>query len=74
MKMQMARKTALLDYTKCAPGECIDGVCAAARVCPARLLKQEEPYFVPMAEPSYCRACGDCVRACPMKAIKIVSL
>lgn len=72
--VQMTRKTALLDYTKCAPGECDDGICVAAQACPSKLLKQEEPYFVPMTEPSYCRACGDCVRACPMKAIEIVSL
>jgi translation initiation factor RLI1 len=72
--MQMTRKTALLDYTKCVPGECPGGVCAAVQICPSRLLKQEEPYFVPMTEPSFCRACGECVRACPMKAIEIVSL
>lgn len=70
----MGRKTALLDYTKCAPGECDGGVCAAAQACPSRLLRQEEPYSVPMAEPSFCRACGECVRACPRKAIEIVSL
>jgi translation initiation factor RLI1 len=72
--IHMARKAALLDYNKCVPGECDGGVCAAAQACPSRLLKQEEPYVVPMTEPSFCRTCGDCVRACPMQAIKIVSL
>lgn len=72
--MPMGRKTALLDYTKCVPGECEEGICTAAQVCPAKLLRQEESYLVPMTEPSFCRACGECVRACPMKAIEIVSL
>jgi translation initiation factor RLI1 len=71
--MHMARKAALLDYNKCVPGNCDGGVCAATQACPSRLLKQEEPSAVPITEPSFCRACGDCVRACPMQAIRIVS-
>ena len=72
--LSMRRKTALLDYTKCTPGECEGGVCVAALACPSKLLKQEKPYAMPMTEPSFCRACGECVRACPLKAIEIVSL
>ena len=71
--MHMARKLALLDYHKCRPGTCEDGICAAAQVCPSKLLLQEVPYTVPVPEPSACRACGDCVRACPQKAIRLVS-
>ena len=72
--MHMARKTALLDYTKCYPAECNGRVCKAVEVCPSKLLKQEEPEFAPMTEPYSCRACGDCAKACPMDAIKIVSM
>ena len=72
--MRMARKTALLDYNRCSPGECAGGICEAAQACLSRLLRQEEPYLVPMAEPSFCRACGDCIRACPQQAIQMVSI
>ena len=70
----MSRKVALIDFQKCAPGNCENGICAAALACPSRLLKQEEAYSVPMTEPFACRACGDCTRACPLKAIQIVSM
>jgi translation initiation factor RLI1 len=72
--MHIARKLALLDYNKCRPGECEDGICAAAQVCPSKLFRQAAPYTVPEPEPTACRACGDCTRACPQKAIQIVSL
>ncbi len=71
--MNIARKLALVDYGACRPGNCPDGVCAAALACPSRLLRQEAPHTPPLPEPSACRACGDCVRACPLKAISIVS-
>ena len=72
--MYMTRKIALVDYNKCCPDECQDGACQAAMVCPAKLLHQEKNHTVPMTEPSYCRACGDCVRACPLKAIQLVGM
>jgi translation initiation factor RLI1 len=71
--MYAKRKMALLDFNRCRPESCEGGVCAAAQVCPSRLMKQEEPYTPPMPEPFACRACGDCARACPQKAITIVS-
>jgi translation initiation factor RLI1 len=69
----MLKKMALLDFNKCRPGECDGGVCAAARACPSGLLKQEAPFTIPQPEPYACRACGECVRACPQKAIRIIS-
>jgi len=70
--MQMTKKMALLDFAKCRPESCDGGVCAAAQACPSRLMKQEAPYEAPMPEPFACRACGDCVRACPQQAIRII--
>ena len=67
----MPGKMALVDYSKCRPEECDSGICAAAQVCTRKLLAQESPYDVPMPNPSLCRGCGDCVRACPLKAIEI---
>ncbi len=68
----MPRKMALVVYDKCHPEQCDSGVCAAAMACTRKLLWQEAPHQIPIPNPAYCRACGDCVRACPAKAITIV--
>lgn len=66
-------KRALIIFDKCEPGKCsAEGVCAAAKACPRKLLKQEKPGEIPVPDPSLCQACGDCARACPLKAIIIV--
>jgi translation initiation factor RLI1 len=70
----MSKKVALVDFHRCRPEACERGVCLAALACPSHLLKQEEPFAIPMTEPFACRACGDCTRACPYQAIKIVSM
>ena len=70
----MAEKMALVDFPKCHPEQCQDGVYLAAEACPRKLIKQEHPGEIPMTNPSLCQACGDCVRACPMKAIRIVTM
>ena len=72
--MPMAIKTALLDFNKCHPERCPEGVCPAVALCPSKLLRQEAPFSIPMPEPFGCRACGECVRACPERAISIVSM
>jgi translation initiation factor RLI1 len=69
----MACKVALVDFNKCRPELCESGKCLAATACPRRLLKQEKAFEPPMSDPSICRACGDCVRACPQKAVKIIT-
>ena len=66
------KKMAIIDYNKCDPGRCEDGKCPAVEACPRKLLIQEAPGEKPMPNPSICQACGDCVRACPLKAIIIV--
>lgn len=70
----MPSKVALIVYDKCRPAECDSGVCKAAAACTRKLLKQETPYEPPMPHPSLCRACGDCVRACPAEAVRIVNM
>jgi translation initiation factor RLI1 len=67
----MPGKMALLHYDKCHPESCEGGICAAALACPRKVLKQEGTYEIPMPAPFLCRGCGDCVRACPEKAIEI---
>ena len=67
----MPSKMALIDYKKCHPDQCDHGVCAAVAACKYKLLKQEAPNEIPMTNPFTCKGCGDCVRACPLKAIDI---
>ena len=69
----MPKKLALVSFPLCHPEHCEGGVCAAALACPRHLLTQERPGQTPMPNPAICRGCADCVRACPMKAISIVS-
>ncbi|MBI2906984.1 MAG: hypothetical protein HYX92_04945 [Chloroflexi bacterium] len=68
----MQSKMAQVLYDRCQPDKCDGGICAAAAACPRRSLRQDAPYEAPMAM-SPCRACGDCVHACPAKAIEIVN-
>ncbi|MFC1962330.1 4Fe-4S binding protein [Chloroflexota bacterium] len=62
---------ALVHYDRCRPQGCDGGVCVAVKACPHKLLQQENAYEVPMPNPSLCRGCGDCARACPTRAIEI---
>jgi len=70
----MPGKMALIDFAKCHPEQCDSGVCISVSACSHKLLKQEAPYEIPMTDSSICQGCGDCVRACPLKAIKIVRM
>jgi translation initiation factor RLI1 len=70
----VAKKMALVDFQKCHPAQCDSGTCEAAQACERKLLRQEANYEIPMTDPALCRGCGDCVRACPLKAIKIVTM
>ncbi|MFC1967686.1 4Fe-4S binding protein [Chloroflexota bacterium] len=67
----MPGNMALVDFNKCLPDKCKDGICAAAAACPRKLLKQETPGQPPMPDPFLCKGCSDCVRACPQKAVSL---
>jgi heterodisulfide reductase subunit A-like polyferredoxin len=67
----MRKKMALVNFNKCHPEKCASGLCTAAQACNLKLLRQENPYEIPMPDPFSCRACGDCVRACPLKAVQL---
>lgn len=68
----MPGKMALVNYDVCRPESCDGGICKAALACPRKLLKQEAPYETPMPNPSLCQGCTSCVRACPLKAIRMM--
>jgi len=70
----MPTKSAIVSYDQCCPEECNEGICPAVAVCPRKLIKQEEPYDVPIFYTSGCTGCGDCVRACPRKAIQVIGI
>ena len=64
---------AVIDYQKCQPEKCGNGICAAAAACPQKVLKQEAPFEFPLARPSkLCKGCAKCNDACPAKALRIV--
>lgn len=68
----MPRKTLVVDYNKCRPEHCDNGICAATLACPHKLLKQEAPFEIPMPSPFTCKDCARCVLACPLRAIVLV--
>jgi translation initiation factor RLI1 len=66
------RKMALIDYNICQPAHCEGGICLAVQACKKKVLKQEAVNEVPMPDPFLCSGCGDCARACPYKAVRVV--
>lgn len=70
----MPGKMALVQFDKCDPCKCKEGKCAALLACKKKLIKQEKPGEIPMFSPASCVGCGDCLRACPQKAVTIVKI
>ena len=66
----MSRRMVVVDYNKCRPQHCDNGICAAALACPRRLLEQEAPYEIPMPSPVACSDCAKCILACPLRAME----
>ena len=67
----MPGNRAIINYEKCHPEQCENGICAAALACARKLLKQEAPNEVPVMDPLLCLGCSDCLKACPLEAIKM---
>jgi translation initiation factor RLI1 len=70
----MPGNRALINYEKCRPEQCANGTCAATLACSRKLIKQEEPNEMPMMDPLLCQGCGDCIKACPLEAIKMAMM
>lgn len=67
----MPKRVAYLDYEKCRPEMCQQGVCVAAKACEKKLFRQEQPCEVPMVDSSRCLGCSECILACPLNAIRM---
>jgi ATP-binding cassette subfamily E protein 1 len=68
----MPKTQVLLDYSRCDPSQCEDGICAAAQVCERKVLRQEKPGEMPDIQPALCLGCTDCLQACPQGAIRLM--
>ncbi len=62
---------AVVDYNKCHPEKCSEGICAAIDACPVKAIKQGAPYELPKVVQSVCEGYGYCVEACPLKALRL---
>jgi len=68
----MPHKIAIVNYNKCDPKKCEDGVCKAVSACSKKVFKQEEPYEIPFINTNLCTGCYDCIKSCPRGAIEKV--
>ncbi|MBN2073887.1 MAG: hypothetical protein JW770_08095 [Actinobacteria bacterium] len=66
----MPNKIAIINYSKCNPPECRDGICNALAYCSKKIIKQEEPYDAPFINPGLCTGCFECLKACRLGAIE----
>lgn len=69
----MAGKQVLIDYSKCDPSLCEDGICTAALACPRKAMGQEAPHEAPMPPAGPCKGCAECVLQCPLKAVRMIA-
>jgi Fe-S-cluster-containing hydrogenase component 2 len=63
---------AMVDYRKCQPEKCDEGICLAVLACPNKILKQEAPYEMPDPNLAMCVGCGMCAQACSLKTIRVM--
>lgn len=66
----MPQPKIVVDYSRCDPSFCDQGICAAAQVCERKVLRQEKPGEMPDLYPAMCLGCIDCLTACPQGAIR----
>lgn len=73
MSIQQKKVFAKVNYERCAPEKCSpgEGVCAAAKACTHKVLKQiDGPNEPPVIFHDLCQGCWDCLEVCPLDAIE----
>jgi ATP-binding cassette subfamily E protein 1 len=68
------KRMAVIDYEKCHPEKCDEGICDALSACPRpdEIFIQEAPDDYPYIIQDLCRGCGDCSRICRAEAIRMM--
>lgn len=66
----MQRKAVILNYQKCDPRQCEDGICQAVVVCKRKVLIQLEPFEAPQLRSELCLGCALCTTVCKPRAIQ----
>jgi len=61
-----------VDYKKCDPNRCLNGVCLSVVECPRKVFKQEDPYDPPYIVSGFCQECSKCVEVCITGAVKML--
>jgi translation initiation factor RLI1 len=66
------KQMVMVDYRKCQPEKCDEGICLAASACLNGVLSQEALHEMPDLNPALCVGCGLCAQACPFKAVQMM--
>ena len=68
----MPKQIIVVDYSRCEPEQCENGICRAALLCKKRILFQEAPFEMPESRAAMCMGCAVCLTACPRNALKMM--
>ncbi|MEW6231217.1 MAG: 4Fe-4S binding protein [Chloroflexota bacterium] len=60
---------ATIDWRKCDPNKCVNGMCFVKGNCPVKAIIQLDAEDQPVVDTSRCRGCSACVARCPLRAI-----
>jgi translation initiation factor RLI1 len=68
----MPNQTSVVDYDRCQPLQCDNGICNVVGACPHGFLFQEKAFELPEPRPGACVGCGICTQACLHDAVRMI--